>query len=300
MEKRRLGRTGHYSSIVTLGCASLCYVTQQEADRTIELALSHGVNHFDVAPTYGEAELRLRPWMKDHREEVFVACKTMKRTKRRADEELRRSLERTGAKYFDLYQLHALDELDELGTVFGSDGALQTMLEARKRGIIKHIGITSHRPLIITEALKLFDFDTVLFPLNFVLKKHHDARSDYEPILRIAKERDIGTIAMKTFAKQPWQKEKHPYVTWYEPFDNQTHVEQCLWFALSQNVTTVASAADIELVPKILRAADRYHELTENEQLQIIKSTTDVKPLFPESEYMNKLINWRKSQPPEI
>jgi len=287
MEKRRLGRTGHMSSIITLGCAAFGHVSQKEADRIIELALNHGVNHFDVAPTYGEAELRLRPWMKEHRDEIFLACKTGKRTKKEASEELKRSLERLGVEYIDLYQFHGLDDVNELEVAFSPDGALQAMLEAKEEGIIKHIGITSHRPPTIIEALKRFDLDTMLFPLNFVLRKHRCPENDYEPLLKIAKERDIGTIVMKAFARGPWQgehakhPEKRPYSTWYEPFASQSDIDKCLWFALSQGVTTVASAGDVRLVPKIIDAAERYRELTMEEQKELIESAANLKPLFP-------------------
>ena len=288
MERRRLGRTGHMSSIITLGCAAFSHVSQKEADRIIELAISHGVNHFDVAPTYGDAELRLRPWMKEYRDEIFLACKTVKRTKKEAAEELEMSLERLGVDYIDLYQFHGLDDLKDLETAFGPEGALQAMLEAKEEGIIKHIGITSHRPPTIIEALKRFDLDTVLFPLNFVLRRHRCPENDYEPVLKIAKERDIGTIVMKALAKGPWPpdladlpSEKRPFSTWYEPFDDQADIDKCIWFALSQGVTTVASAGDIRLVPKIIDAAERYHELTVEEQKEIIESAADLKPLFP-------------------
>jgi len=284
MEKRRLGRTGHMSSIITLGCCALGHVSQKEADKIVELALSHGVNHFDVAPTYGEAELRLRPWMKEHRDEIFLACKTGKRTKKEAAEELEKSLERLGVDHIDLYQFHGLDDLKDLEIAFGPDGALQAMLEAKEEGIIKYIGITSHRPPTIIEALERFDLDTVLFPLNFVLRRHCCPENDYEPVLKIAKERDIGTIVMKAFAKGPWQgelAEKRPYSTWYEPFDSQADIDKCLWFALSQGVTTVASACDARLVPKIIDAAERYRELTGDEQKELVGSAGDLKPLFP-------------------
>jgi aryl-alcohol dehydrogenase-like predicted oxidoreductase len=282
MEKRRLGRTGHMSSIMALGCASLGGVAQKEADRITDLAISHGVNHFDVAPTYGEAELRLRPCMKEHRDEIFLACKTGKRTKKEAAEELQRSLDRIGVDHIDLYQFHGLDDLKELEIAFGPDGALQAMLEAKDKGIIKYIGITSHRPPTIIEALKRFDLDTVLFPLNFVLQKHRQGENDYEPILKIAKERGIGTIVMKAFAKQPWQTEKHAYGTWYEPFESQADIDRCLWFALSQDVTTAASAGDTVLVPKIIDAAERYHKLSAKEQAHIVESAANLKPLFPQ------------------
>jgi len=290
MEKRRLGRTGHMSSIITLGCCVLGNISQKEADRIIGLALSHGVNHFDVAPTYGDAELRLRPWMKEHRDEIFLACKTGKRTKKEAARELERSLERLGVDQLDLYQFHGLDDLKELEVAFGPEGALQAMLKAKEEGTIKYIGITSHRPQTIIEALKRFDLDTVLFPLNFVLRRHRCPENDYEPVLKIAKERDIGTIAMKTFAKGPWprelaeQPEKRPYSTWYEPFDSQTDIDKCLWFALSQDITTVASACDVHLVPKIIDAAERYRELKTDEQERLIESAANLKPLFPRND----------------
>jgi len=280
MEKRRLGRTGHMSTIITFGCAALGHVSQDEADAAIELALSHGVNHFDVAPTYGEAELRLRPWMKEHRDDIFLACKTGKRTKKEAAEDLNRSLERLGVDYFDLYQFHGLDDLKELDVAFGPDGALEAMLEARDRGTVKYIGITSHRPLTHIEALKRFDLDTVLFPLNFVLRRHRVPENDYEPLLKLAERKDVGTIVMKAFAKQPWPTEKHTYRTWYEPFDTQADIDRCLWFALSQGVTTVASAGDVRLIPKILDAAERYRKLSKTEQAQLIESATNLKPLF--------------------
>jgi len=288
MERRRLGRTGHMSSIVTLGCCAIGNLSQKEADKIIEFALSHGVNHFDVAPTYGAAEVRLKPCMKEYRDEIFLACKTTKRTKKEAREELERSLERLGVDYIELYQFHGLDNLNELEIAFGPEGALQAMLEAKEEGIIKYIGITSHRPPTIIEALNRFDLDTVLFPLNYVLKKHRCPENDYEPLLKIAKERDIGTIAMKAFVKGPWPPEyaekKRPYSTWYEPFDRQDDIDMCLWFALSQGVTTVASACDARLVPKIIDAAERYRELSEDEQDEIVESAANLKPLFPREE----------------
>ncbi len=285
MERRRLGRTGHMSSIVALGCCVLGNIPQKEADKIIEFALSHGVNHFDVAPTYGEAELRLKSCMKEHRDEIFLACKTLKRTKKEAREELERSLERLSVDYIDLYQFHGLDDLNELEVAFGPEGALQAILEAKEEGIIRYIGITSHKPPTIIEALKRFDLDTVLFPLNYVLKRHRCPENDYEPVLKIAKERDIGTIVMKAFAKGPWPPEftekKRPYSTWYQPFDSQEDIDMCLWFALSQGVTTVVSACDARLVPKIIDAAERYRELSVDEQERLIESAANLKPLFP-------------------
>jgi len=285
LEKRLLGRTGHMSSVITLGCASLGKIPQKEADKVVDLALSHGVNHFDVAPTYGEAELRLRPWMKEHRDDIFLACKTGKRTRKEAAEELERSLDRIGVDHIDLYQFHGLDEMNDLEIAFGSEGALQAMLVAREEGVIDYIGITCHRPPTILEALKKFDLDTVLLPVNFVIRRNRQLENDYEPVLKLAKERNMGVIAMKALAKRRWPPtygDNRPYFTWYEPFDSQEDIDKCICFALSQDVTTAASASDGRLVPKIIDAAERYRKLTGREQITVTESASKLKPLFPE------------------
>jgi len=215
MEKRRLGRTGHMSTVLTLGCAALWSVSQREADEVLELALEHGINHIDVAPTYGDAELRLQKWMREHRDDFFLACKTRERTKDGAAAEILRSLERLGVDYFDLYQLHGLDDPRELEVVFGEDGAMEAIMEAREEGTVRHIGITSHNPLSAVEAIRRFDFDTVLLPLNYILLRHAVPANDYRPLLKLAKEKDMGTIAMKAFTKEPWPTEERRYQTYY-------------------------------------------------------------------------------------
>ncbi len=283
MEKRRLGRTQHMSTIIVFGGAALGKVSQREADMIVELALEHGVNHFDVAPSYGEAELRLAPCMKDHRDDIFLACKTQKRTREEASEELHRSLERLGVDYFDLYQLHAVDELRQLDAALGPGGAIEAVLEARERGLVRHIGITGHHPAVQVEALRRFDFDTVMFPLNFVLRRHRNAQNDYEPLLKLAEEKDVGAMAIKSIAKQPWQTEAHTYSTWYEPFDTQESIDRSLWFVLSQGVTAAVSASDIRLVPRILDAAERFEKLSEAQQSELIAAATDLIPLFPQA-----------------
>lgn len=286
VEKRVLGRTGHLSSVVTFGCAALSSVSQKDADSIIELVLDHGVNHFDVSPVYGQAELKLRPWMKNYRDEIFLACKTGKRTRKEANVELKRSLERLGVDYLDFYQIHGLDELSDLEIAFGDEGALQMMLEAKEKGVIGNIGITSHKPQIIVEALNRFDLDTILIPVNFVLRKHQQPMNDYEPVLRLARKLNIGVISMKAFAKGPcspyatWDRPCRPHSTWYLPFDKQDEIDLCLWFALSQDITTVASAGDCRLVPKIIDAAERYCALSSCEQKELVESASKFTPLF--------------------
>jgi aryl-alcohol dehydrogenase-like predicted oxidoreductase len=281
MEKRRLGRTGHMSSVLTLGGYAIGFISQTEANEVMEIALDHGVNHIDVAPTYGEAELRLKKWMKEHRDDFFLACKTRERTNEGAAAELRRSLERLGVDHFDLYQLHGLDGQSELEVALGDDGAMTAILAAKEEGVVSHIGITSHNPLTAAEAIRRFDFDTVLFPLNYVLLRHSVPENDYRPLLKLAKERDMGTIAMKAFAKQPWPTEERRYQTWYEPWDTQPEIDRALWFALSQGVTTAASAGDPKLFPLMVDAAERFRELSREGQDELVASASDLKPLFP-------------------
>ncbi len=201
------------SSIITLGCYAISKIPQEEADLVIQTSLAHGVNHFDVAPSYGEAELKLRPWPQKRRNEIFLACKTLKRKREDAKEDLHKSMERLGVKQINLYQIHASDDPEDVEIVMSSNGALEAIKEAKECGLIKYIGITGHRPPTLLKALERFDFDTVMFPLNFILLKHGCEENDYEPLLKIAEEKDMGTIAIKAFAKGPWKGEKKRYLT---------------------------------------------------------------------------------------
>lgn len=244
MDRRTLGRTGHNSTIVALGGAIfISKPSNREADNFIKLALEHGINHVDVAPTYGEAEIRLGEWVKEYRKNLFVACKTRKRTKNEALEELQRSLKRLQTDYFDLYQIHALNDLDELETTLGADGAIQAILDAKGDGLVKHIGITGHNCVTISKALERFDFDTVLLPVNCVLNAHAQLENDYEPVLALAERKKTGVIAIKSIAKGPWPSNHKSYNTWYEPFTTQNDIDKAVWFTLSQNVTTTATSS---------------------------------------------------------
>jgi len=282
MKRRSLGRTGQKSTIVALGGAIFIGKPEQkEADAFIKLALDHGVNHIDVAPTYGDAETQLGKWVREYRKSIFLACKTRNRTRKEAAEELRRSLEHLQTDHFDLYQLHGLDKPDELETALGPDGAIQAIQEAKRQGLVKYIGITSHNPVNIMKALKRFDFDTVLLPVNCVLKAHSQPENNYEPVLAFAKGRGMGVIAMKAIAKGPWPNEKRPYKTWYQPFDTQKEIDEALWFALSQDVTTATSSSDIGLATMMINAAERFTPMSKEEQMELALKASSFKPLFP-------------------
>jgi len=283
MEKRILGRTGHKSTLITLGGASARPTTVRESDTFIKLALDHGVNHIDVAPTYGDgmAETILGKWVKEYRKNLFLACKTQKRTKKEANEELSRSLKNLQTDYLDLYQLHGLDDPEELRTALSEEGAIRAIQDAKDQGLIKHIGITSHNPENIMKALENFDFDTVLLPVNYVLRAHPEPKNNYEPVLSLAKKRNLGVIAMKSVAKGPWPTDERTYNCWYQPFDTQKEVDEALRFTLSQYVTTAASSSDIKIAKMMIDAAERYTPMEEKEQQELLLKASTYTPLFP-------------------
>lgn len=281
MIRRRLGKTEHMSSILTFGSAALWQVSQAEADAAIELAVEHGINHFDVSPRYGQAELRLGPWMQQHHKEVFLACKTTERGKAGAWENIKRSLEMLKVDHFDLYQFHAVNDLETLNVVLGPMGALEAVLEAKEQGLVRHIGITGHRPFVQIEALRRFDFDTILFPINRVLAAHRNDYDDFLPLLDIVGAKDVGTIGIKAVAKRPWEANMRMYRTWYEPFDEQEEIDKSLWYALTQDITTAALPGDLHLWPYIIDAADRFRILDTHEQQKAISEVKQYKPIFP-------------------
>ena len=283
MEKRVLGRTNHRSSIATLGGAVFIYPVETHAgDQFIKYALDRGVNHIDVAPTYGNAEARLGKWVREYRDDLFLACKTGKRTKQEAAEELRSSLERLQTDHLDLYQFHGLDTQEDLDTVVGDGGALQAFREAKEEGLINHIGITSHNPENILRALELMDLDTILLPVNYVLGAHPEPVNDFRPVLSAAEERDIGVIAMKAVAKGPYPGER-TRDCWYQPFTEKNEIKEAIRYTLSQSLTTAATSSDMEIAKMTIDAVENYKPMDRDEQEALIIKAADWKPLFPRS-----------------
>jgi aryl-alcohol dehydrogenase-like predicted oxidoreductase len=282
MDKRTLGRTEHKSTLIALGGAIFMYpVSDAEENSFMKFALDHGVNHVDVAPSYGDGETRLGRWVKEYRGNLFLGCKTDKRTKKEAWDELHRSLRLLQTDYLDLYQLHALDDPEQLKTALSEEGVIQAVLEAKRQGLVKFIGITSHNPQNILRALESFDFDTILLPVNYVLHAHPETKNDYEPVLSMAKKRNLGVIAMKSMAKGPWPTDKKTAKTWYEPFATPNHVNEALRFTLSQYVTTVASCSDIGIAKMMIDAAENFTPMKKEEQQELVLKASTYRPLFP-------------------
>lgn len=286
METRIFGKTGAKISIITMGGCGLGYVDQNEADKAIKLAMDNGVNIIDVAPTYGNAEIRLNPWIQKYRNKFFLSEKTLKRTKRGAWRQLNRSLERLGTSHFDLYQFHAVSSMDELEQILGEGGAMEAFKEAKETGLIKNIGITAHNDVrILQRALEHSDdFNTILLPVYVAALINPDPVNDFNKILKIAREKNIGVTAIKAISKDRWRSDPI-YSTWYEPLDTQEFIDQAVWFTLSQEgVTTYSLPCDVKLWSLVLEAAKRYKKLNDKEQEKIINLAREHKfqPLFPE------------------
>ena len=286
MEKRIFGKTGHSVSAITIGGFGLGQISQERADGLIDLAMKHGVNMIDVAPSYGEAELRLAPILKKHRNKFFISEKTAKRTKEEAWKELSGSLERLGVKYIDLYQFHMVPSLQELQQIFSKGGAMEAFQEAKETGLIKYIGLSGHADIQVhLKALEYYDFDSFLAPVYIGSMVQPHPVNDFRPLLKIVEEKDIGLIAIKAVCKGRWKTKEHTYKCWYEPVATQEDIDKAIWFTLSQEgVTTYPLSGAIELWPKMLDAAERYKKLDEDEIQAIIQygKKQGFEPLFPE------------------
>lgn len=283
METRRLGRTGHMSTVAIFGGAAFWQISQEEADKAIELIIEAGINHLDVAPSYGQAEIRIGPWMPRERERFFLGCKTTERTREGAWKEMQESLKRLQTETFDLYQCHAITTMEELDAVTMKGGALEAFVEARQKGLTKYLGITGHgaqAPQIYLEALRRFDFDTVMFPLNFVQMANPEFRTYAEELIATCKAKDVGTMVIKSITKGPWGEKQHTATTWYEPFEKMDEIQKGVNFALSHDVTGICTAGDTRVLPLVLKACESFSQLNKDDMEEMIKSGKQYEPLF--------------------
>jgi len=268
MEKRRMGRLGRETSVLVYGAAALSQVGQDEADASIEEALAAGIDSFDVAASYGEAELRLAPWTAGFaRDGVFLATKTEERGAEGAWAEINRSLERLAVDRVDLIQLHAIGDLADLDRATGPGGALESAVRARDEGLAGAVGITGHghgAPATHLEALRRFPFEAVLTPWNFVLAGREDYRRDFEALVEECTRQDVALRTIKTVARRTWPGSVDPsYATWYEPWDDPEHLDACVAFALRQpGVCGIPAAGDVRLLGRIVAAVARAAELS--------------------------------------
>ena len=279
------GRTGHESTRIIFGAAAFFKdVSQAEADKTLELLLEHGINHIDTAASYGESEVRLGPWMKNHRKDFFLATKTGKRTYKEAKAEFHQSLERLQVDSVDLLQLHYLVGEDEWEVAMGDGGALEMAVEARDQGLLKYIGVTGHDVAIAgmhQKSLDRFDFDSVLLPFSYTMMQNADYRAGFDSVLNISRERNIAVQTIKGICRRPWAEgAKRHASTWYEPLTEQEAIDNAVHWILGQEGVFLNSAGDIHLLPKILDAANRFDSRPSDEMMEQDVSRWEMAPLF--------------------
>lgn len=277
------GRTGHESSRMVFGGAALSQVTQKDADQVLEALLHYGVNHIDVAASYGDAELRVAPWLKQYPGRFFVATKTGGRTYDDAKRDIHRSLERLGVPRVDLIQLHNLADPIEWDVALSPKGALDACLEAREQGLVGFIGVTGHGSQIAAthlRSLERFDFDSVMLPYNYLMMEDAHYAAMFNRVVAVCSERNAAVQTMKSIARRPWWGRQHTCATWYEPLVEQEDIDTAVHWALARPGIFLATAGDVRLIPKMLSAANRFEAAPSDEALRQLTAQREAVPLF--------------------
>ena len=277
------GRTKHRSSRVIFGAAALGSVTQAVADRTLEVLQKHGINHLDVAASYGDAELRIKPWLKNARATYFLATKTGERKAAEAREELHRSLDRLGVDHVDLWQLHNLADPIEWDTALSPWGALEAAIEAREQGLVRWIGVTGHGAQIAANhrrSIARFDFDSVLLPYNFVTMQSPYYAENFEALLTSCAAKKTAVQTIKSIALRPWLGRARTRTTWYEPLDAQADIDLAVWWVLGRPGVFLNTVGDVDVLPKVLDAAERFETRPDDAAMKSLIERTQTEPLF--------------------
>ncbi len=278
------GRTEHNSTRTLFGAAALSQVTQFDADKTLDVLLQYGVNHIDTAASYGDAELRIGPWMSEHRKGFFLATKTGERTYDKARDQIHRSLERLRTDHVDLIQLHYLVKPEEWQIAMGPGGALEACIEAREQGLVRFIGVTGHDITVAAmhkRALEQFDFDSVLLPYNYTMSKSAPYMADFESLMQLCQQRNVAVQTIKSISRGAWHEhQNHHASTWYEPFTDQEAIDTAVHFVLGRPGIFLNTVGDIKLLPKVLDAASRYQAPPSTEAMEASTAQTGATPLF--------------------
>ncbi|HET6818305.1 MAG TPA: aldo/keto reductase [Mycobacteriales bacterium] len=291
IERAPFGRTGHDSSRVIFGAAGVARADQETADRLLPLLLEHGVNHIDTAADYGDAELRIAPWLAQHPGTFFLATKTHERAGDGARAGLERSLERLGVDGVDMIQLHNLVEEDEWDVAHGRGGALEALQQARDEGLVRFIGVTGHGLRIAgmhLRSLERFDYDSVLLPYNYTLLQDARYRGDVERLLSLCAERGVAVQTIKSIARRRWPTKREPgekRQSWYEPLTDPDAIARAVRFVLGRPGLFLDSSSAIDQLPHVLAAAESIAApaVTEGE-LAADVATYSMAPLFDGAE----------------
>ena len=279
MEKRPYGNTEEMLSIIGFGGIVVRDTQPSEASRLVGTAVDRGVNYFDVAPSYGNAESCLGPALEPYRKDIFLACKTGKRDRAGAEAELQNSLELLKTDHFDLYQLHGMTTREDLDQVLAPGGALEVFQEARQKGLVRYLGFSAHSVEIALELMDQFDFNSVLFPLNWV----NYFEADFGPqVVAKAQEKGVGRLALKALAKGAVPKgAPRPYAKcWYAPIDEPELASLALRFTLSQPITAAIPPGDPGLFQMALDLAEKFSPITEDETAILRRKARENTPIF--------------------
>ena len=283
IEQLPFGSTGRVSTRTLFGAAALSNVTQAEADETLELLLARGVDHIDTAASYGDAELRIGPWMREHRSDFFLATKTGEREFGPAREQIRRSLELLQTDHVDLIQLHNLVDEGEWEVALGPGGALEAAVEARDEGLVRFIGVTGHGLDVAQrhrESLERFPFDSVLLPYNWTVMQDARYAADFETLLALCAERGVAVQTIKSTARRLWQSDPHPPGPWYEPLTEQDAIDVAVAWVLGRPGIFLNTPADLTLLPKVLDAAERAGERPSDTEMEALAQREQLENLF--------------------
>jgi aryl-alcohol dehydrogenase-like predicted oxidoreductase len=285
MQHRRLGRTGHESSVAILGGAAFWDATPDSAEPAFRHALDAGINHLDIAPQYCNAEDAVGPHVPAVRDQLFVGCKTMRKAPDGVRDQLETSLRKLGCDHFDLYQAHAVTGLDVLEERID---AIETMLRARDEGLTRFVGVTGHdlgAPAAHLEALRRWDLDTVMFPVYPRVWADPQYRADAEALLAECAARDVGVMAIKAVAWRPWGDREPTAGTWYEPLADAASVRRGVRFTLSTpGVTAFCTPGDRKILELALQAANEFTPLTADERADVLAGSLDDEVIFPLAE----------------
>ncbi len=283
IEKSAFGRTGHQSSRVIFGAAALGRMRQERADSLLEILFEHGVNHIDTAAGYGDSELRLAPWMRQHRDRFFLATKTGDRDYEGARDSLNRSLERLEVNAVDLIQLHNLTDEEGWETALGSGGALEAIVEARDQGKVRFIGVTGHGTRVAEmhrRSLERFPFDSVLLPYSFTMMSMPEYAAEVERLFSICRERGVAIQTIKSVARRRWQDDSQPRYSWYEPLKDPAALQRGVRYVLGEPDLFLNSSSDANLLVPILEAAVKAKEKPDGRELEADVEAFSMEPLF--------------------
>jgi aryl-alcohol dehydrogenase-like predicted oxidoreductase len=284
ISRMEFGRTGHDSTRILFGAAAIGWgVTQSDVDKTLETLFKYDINHIDTAASYGDAELRIGPWMKRYRKQFFLATKTEERTRSGARESIEKSLERLQTDQVDLIQIHNLSQQDEWDVALGPGGALEAMIEARQQGLVRFIGVTGHGTQIAglhLKAIDRFEFDSVLLPYNYAMMQNQNYAADFYKLVETCRERKIAVQTIKGVTRAGWGDKPHTRNTWYEPLEEQADIDLAVHYVLGNPSFFLNTAGDVHILPRILDAASRFENAPSEEQMAEFAQRAGLQPLF--------------------